>query len=86
MTLYIFYYLSASLGLQVVMNSILKSMLPLFHITLLVFFMVTIYSIMGLELFKCKMHKTCYYIGTSSVSTATGSIVQWCTSVEVSLI
>lgn len=46
------------------MNSILKSMLPLFHITLLVFFMVTIYSIMALELFKCKMHKTCYYIGT----------------------
>uniref|UniRef100_A0A8C5AXK9 Voltage-dependent L-type calcium channel subunit alpha n=1 Tax=Gadus morhua TaxID=8049 RepID=A0A8C5AXK9_GADMO len=48
-------------SLQVVMNSIMKSMLPLFHITLLVFFMVTIYSIMGLELFKCKMHKTCYY-------------------------
>uniref|UniRef100_A0A7N9B1X6 Voltage-dependent L-type calcium channel subunit alpha n=1 Tax=Mastacembelus armatus TaxID=205130 RepID=A0A7N9B1X6_9TELE len=54
-------------SLQVVMNSILKSMLPLFHITLLVFFMVTIYSIMGLELFKCKMHKTCYYTGTSTV-------------------
>ena len=53
-------------GLQVVMNSIMKSMLPLFHITLLVFFMVTIYSIMGLELFKCKMHKTCYYTGTST--------------------
>uniref|UniRef100_A0AAQ5YRG1 Voltage-dependent L-type calcium channel subunit alpha n=1 Tax=Amphiprion ocellaris TaxID=80972 RepID=A0AAQ5YRG1_AMPOC len=51
-------------SLQVVMNSILKSMLPLFHITLLVFFMVTIYSIMALELFKCKMHKTCYYTGT----------------------
>uniref|UniRef100_A0A3B3CXY8 Voltage-dependent L-type calcium channel subunit alpha n=1 Tax=Oryzias melastigma TaxID=30732 RepID=A0A3B3CXY8_ORYME len=49
-------------SLQVVMNSILKSMLPLFHITLLVLFMVTIYSIMGLELFKCKMHKTCYYV------------------------
>jgi len=57
-------------GLQVVMNSILKSMLPLFHITLLVLFMVTIYSIMGLELFKCKMHKTCYYIGTSTVCSA----------------
>uniref|UniRef100_A0A3Q1AHG3 Voltage-dependent L-type calcium channel subunit alpha n=1 Tax=Amphiprion ocellaris TaxID=80972 RepID=A0A3Q1AHG3_AMPOC len=54
-------------SLQVVMNSILKSMLPLFHITLLVFFMVTIYSIMALELFKCKMHKTCYYTGTGTV-------------------
>lgn len=46
------------------MSSILKSMLPLFHISLLVFFMVTIYAIIGLELFKCKMHKTCYYDGT----------------------
>uniref|UniRef100_A0A3B4YVJ7 Voltage-dependent L-type calcium channel subunit alpha n=1 Tax=Seriola lalandi dorsalis TaxID=1841481 RepID=A0A3B4YVJ7_SERLL len=56
-------------SLQVVMNSILKSMLPLFHITLLVLFMVTIYSIMGLELFKCKMHKTCYYTGTDIIAT-----------------
>uniref|UniRef100_A0A3Q3WTC7 Voltage-dependent L-type calcium channel subunit alpha n=1 Tax=Mola mola TaxID=94237 RepID=A0A3Q3WTC7_MOLML len=56
-------------SLQVVMNSILKSMLPLFHITLLVLFMVTIYSIMGLELFKCKMHKTCYYTGTNIIAT-----------------
>uniref|UniRef100_A0A8C5ACV1 Voltage-dependent L-type calcium channel subunit alpha n=1 Tax=Gadus morhua TaxID=8049 RepID=A0A8C5ACV1_GADMO len=56
-------------SLQVVMNSIMKSMLPLFHITLLVFFMVTIYSIMGLELFKCKMHKTCYYTGTNIIAT-----------------
>ncbi|GLD65945.1 dihydropyridine-sensitive L-type skeletal muscle calcium channel subunit alpha-1-like protein [Lates japonicus] len=56
-------------SLQVVMNSILKSMLPLFHITLLVLFMVTIYSIMGLELFKCKMHKTCYHTGTNIIAT-----------------
>uniref|UniRef100_A0A8D0CPI9 Voltage-dependent L-type calcium channel subunit alpha n=1 Tax=Sander lucioperca TaxID=283035 RepID=A0A8D0CPI9_SANLU len=51
-------------SLQVVMNSILKAMLPLLHIALLVFLLVTIYAIMGLELFKCKMHKTCYYAGT----------------------
>ncbi|KAI5607630.1 calcium channel, voltage-dependent, L type, alpha 1S subunit, a isoform X1, partial [Silurus asotus] len=56
-------------GLQVVMSSILKSMLPLFHISLLVFFMVTIYAIIGLELFKCKMHKTCYYKGTDIIAT-----------------
>lgn len=48
------------------MNSILKAMLPLLHIALLVFLLVTIYAIMGLELFKCKMHKTCYYTGTSA--------------------
>ncbi|XP_030634203.1 LOW QUALITY PROTEIN: calcium channel, voltage-dependent, L type, alpha 1S subunit, a [Chanos chanos] len=56
-------------SLQVVMSSILKSMLPLFHISLLVFFMVTIYAIAGLELFKCKMHKTCYYTGTDIIAT-----------------
>uniref|UniRef100_A0AAR2LUV4 Voltage-dependent L-type calcium channel subunit alpha n=1 Tax=Pygocentrus nattereri TaxID=42514 RepID=A0AAR2LUV4_PYGNA len=56
-------------SLQVVMSSILKSMLPLFHISLLVFFMVTIYAIIGLELFKCKMHKSCYYTGTEIIAT-----------------
>lgn len=51
-------------GLHVVMDSVIKAMLPLFHVALLVFLVVTIYAIMGLELFKCKMHKTCYYEGT----------------------
>uniref|UniRef100_A0A8D3E996 Voltage-dependent L-type calcium channel subunit alpha n=1 Tax=Scophthalmus maximus TaxID=52904 RepID=A0A8D3E996_SCOMX len=57
-------------SLQVVMNSILKAMLPLLHIALLVFLLVTIYAIMGLELFKCKMHKTCYYTDTILYATA----------------
>uniref|UniRef100_A0A8C2RJ28 Voltage-dependent L-type calcium channel subunit alpha n=1 Tax=Capra hircus TaxID=9925 RepID=A0A8C2RJ28_CAPHI len=39
-------------SLQVVLNSIFKAMLPLFHIALLVLFMVVIYAIIGLELFK----------------------------------
>nr|6JPA_A Chain A, Voltage-dependent L-type calcium channel subunit alpha-1S [Oryctolagus cuniculus] len=56
-------------SLQVVLNSIFKAMLPLFHIALLVLFMVIIYAIIGLELFKGKMHKTCYYIGTDIVAT-----------------
>uniref|UniRef100_A0A8C0XL23 Voltage-dependent L-type calcium channel subunit alpha n=1 Tax=Castor canadensis TaxID=51338 RepID=A0A8C0XL23_CASCN len=55
---------SFPLCLQVVLNSIFKAMLPLFHIALLVLFMVIIYAIIGLELFKGKMHKTCYFIGT----------------------
>ncbi|KAL2104069.1 hypothetical protein ACEWY4_000937 [Coilia grayii] len=57
-------------SLHVVMNSIIKAMLPLFHVALLVFLVVTIYAIMGLELFKCKMHKTCYYKGTDIYGTA----------------
>ncbi|XP_036926405.1 voltage-dependent L-type calcium channel subunit alpha-1S isoform X3 [Sturnira hondurensis] len=56
-------------SLQVVLNSIFKAMLPLFHIALLVLFMVIIYAIIGLELFKGKMHKTCYFVGTDIVAT-----------------
>lgn len=55
-----------------VLNSIFKAMLPLFHIALLVLFMVTIYAIIGLELFKGKMHKTCYFTGTGERGRAPG--------------
>uniref|UniRef100_A0A7N6AZ22 Voltage-dependent L-type calcium channel subunit alpha n=1 Tax=Anabas testudineus TaxID=64144 RepID=A0A7N6AZ22_ANATE len=65
-------------SLQVVMNSILKAMLPLLHIALLVFLLVTIYAIMGLELFKCKMHKTCYYTGTDIYATAEAELPAPC--------
>uniref|UniRef100_A0A3Q3JUG4 Voltage-dependent L-type calcium channel subunit alpha n=1 Tax=Monopterus albus TaxID=43700 RepID=A0A3Q3JUG4_MONAL len=65
-------------SLQVVMNSILKAMLPLLHIALLVFLLVTIYAIMGLELFKCKMHKTCYYKSTNIYATAEGELPAPC--------
>ena len=40
-----------------VLNSIFKAMLPLFHIALLVLFMVVIYAIIGLELFKATAGK-----------------------------
>lgn len=46
-------------GLQVVLNSILRAMIPLLHIALLVLFVIIIYAIIGLELFSGKMHKTC---------------------------
>ncbi|KAM7411944.1 hypothetical protein PAMA_021765 [Pampus argenteus] len=65
-------------SLQVVMNSILKAMLPLLHIALLVFLLVTIYAIMGLELFKCKMHKTCYYVDTDIYATADAELPAPC--------
>ncbi|GFS83443.1 voltage-dependent calcium channel type D subunit alpha-1 [Nephila pilipes] len=47
-------------SLQVVLNSILKAMIPLLHIALLVIFVIIIYAIIGLELFSGKMHKTCF--------------------------
>jgi len=47
-------------SLQVVLNSILKAMVPLFHIALLVIFVIIIYAIIGLELFSGNLHKTCF--------------------------
>ncbi|XP_075458516.1 voltage-dependent L-type calcium channel subunit alpha-1C isoform X6 [Ascaphus truei] len=49
-------------SLQVVLNSIIKAMVPLLHIALLVLFVIIIYAIIGLELFMGKMHKTCYVL------------------------
>ncbi|XP_065435544.1 voltage-dependent L-type calcium channel subunit alpha-1S-like, partial [Chrysemys picta bellii] len=43
-------------------------MVPLLHIALLVLFMIIIYAIVGQELFKGKLHKTCYYIGTDIIA------------------
>ncbi|XP_053481048.1 calcium channel, voltage-dependent, L type, alpha 1F subunit [Ictalurus furcatus] len=51
-------------SLQIVLNSIMKAMVPLLHISLLVLFVIIIYAIIGLELFIGRMHKTCYFIGT----------------------
>ncbi|XP_072311304.1 voltage-dependent L-type calcium channel subunit alpha-1C [Eucyclogobius newberryi] len=48
-------------SLQVVLNSIIKAMVPLLHIALLVLFVIIIYAIIGLELFMGKMHKTCAF-------------------------
>ncbi|XP_040193668.1 voltage-dependent L-type calcium channel subunit alpha-1S isoform X1 [Rana temporaria] len=56
-------------SLQVVLNSIIKAMVPLLHIALLVLFMIIIYAIVGLELFSGKMHKTCYFKNTDITAT-----------------
>ncbi|RVE48345.1 hypothetical protein evm_007005 [Chilo suppressalis] len=47
-------------SLQIVLNSILKAMIPLFHIAFLVLFVIIIYAIIGLELFSGVLHETCY--------------------------
>ncbi|XP_056897794.1 voltage-dependent L-type calcium channel subunit alpha-1D isoform X7 [Takifugu flavidus] len=55
-------------SLQVVLNSIIKAMVPLLHIALLVLFVIIIYAVIGLELFIGKMHATCYVIGTGNLA------------------
>ncbi|KAF1446040.1 Voltage-dependent L-type calcium channel subunit alpha-1S, partial [Spheniscus demersus] len=67
-------------SLQVVLNSIIKAMVPLLHIALLVLFMIIIYAIVGQELFKGKMHKTCYYLGTDVIATVASKKPAPCTS------
>nr|XP_046252742.1 voltage-dependent L-type calcium channel subunit alpha-1D isoform X3 [Scatophagus argus] len=55
-------------SLQVVLNSIIKAMVPLLHIALLVLFVIIIYAVIGLELFIGKMHATCYVIQTGALA------------------
>ncbi|XP_034022391.1 calcium channel, voltage-dependent, L type, alpha 1D subunit, a isoform X3 [Thalassophryne amazonica] len=55
-------------SLQVVLNSIIKAMVPLLHIALLVLFVIIIYAIIGLELFIGKMHATCYIPGSDLIA------------------
>lgn len=54
-------------GLQVVLNSILRAMVPLLHIALLVIFVIIIYAIIGLEMFSGKLHKSCYNKTTGKI-------------------
>jgi len=48
-------------------------MLPLLHIALLVCFVMIIYSIIGLELFCGKLHRTCFINGTGNSSSSSSS-------------
>uniref|UniRef100_A0A914IAD7 Voltage-dependent L-type calcium channel subunit alpha n=1 Tax=Globodera rostochiensis TaxID=31243 RepID=A0A914IAD7_GLORO len=56
-------------SLQVVLNAILRAMIPLLHIALLVLFVILIYAIIGLELFCGKLHATC-------IDSVTGELAQ----------
>ena len=51
-----------SIGLQVVLKSILKALAPLMQIGLLVMFAILIFAIIGLEFYSGALHKTCYAI------------------------
>jgi len=64
-------------GLQIVLNSIMKAMVPLLHIGMLVMFVIIIYAIIGLELFIGRMHKTCYSSSTGLCSeSSTGLVIR----------
>lgn len=56
--------LCVSTGLQVVLKSIMKAMIPLLQIGLLLFFAILIFAIIGLEFYMGKFHTTCFEEGT----------------------
>merc|ERR1712013_364763 len=53
-------------SLQIVLASILKALMPLFYIALLVFFVIIIYAIIGVELFRGKFRATCVNVTDNS--------------------
>ncbi|MXQ97227.1 hypothetical protein E5288_WYG011663 [Bos mutus] len=54
-------------GLQVVLKSIMKAMIPLLQIGLLLFFAILIFAIIGLEFYMGKFHTTCFEEGTDDI-------------------
>lgn len=46
-------------GLQIVLKSIIKAMVPLLQIGLLLFFAILMFAIIGLEFYSGKLHHTC---------------------------
>lgn len=55
---------AAAAGLQVVLKSIMKAMIPLLQIGLLLFFAILIFAIIGLEFYMGKFHTTCFDLVT----------------------
>ena len=60
-------------GLQVVMKSIARAMIPLLQILFLILFVIVIYAIVGLELLRGKFRNTCYNLTTGKMNSRV-----WC--------
>lgn len=73
----IIFLLSAS-GLQVVLKSIMKAMVPLLQIGLLLFFAILMFAIIGLDFYMGKFHRTCFRIDTGKQEEEKGLTVCWC--------
>lgn len=56
---FIFTLCSLITGLQIVLKSIMKAMIPLLQIGLLLFFAILMFAIIGLEFYSGKLHHTC---------------------------
>lgn len=56
-----------SLGLQIVLKSIMKAMVPLLQIGLLLFFAILMFAIIGLEFYSGKLHRACFMNNSGKV-------------------
>jgi len=56
-------------GLQVVLKSIMKAMVPLLQIGMLLFFAILMFAIIGLDFYMGKFHQTCFRKDTGTNST-----------------
>uniref|UniRef100_A0A3P9Q8Q9 Voltage-dependent N-type calcium channel subunit alpha n=1 Tax=Poecilia reticulata TaxID=8081 RepID=A0A3P9Q8Q9_POERE len=54
-------------GLQVVLKSIMKAMVPLLQIGLLLFFAIVMFAIIGVEFYMGKFHQSCFKPGAERV-------------------
>ena len=56
------------LGLQIVLKSIMKAMVPLLQIGLLLFFAILMFAIIGLEFYSGKLHRACFTNNSGGLS------------------
>lgn len=72
------------LGLQIVLKSIMKAMVPLLQIGLLLFFAILMFAIIGLEFYSGKLHKQCIPgIKSKEVHTLTNTSIRACTDLKI---
>ena len=55
-------------GLQIVLKSIMKAMVPLLQIGLLLFFAILMFAIIGLEFYSGKLHRACFMNNSGRVA------------------
>jgi len=74
--------LCSASGLQVVLKSIMKAMVPLLQIGLLLFFAILMFAIIGLDFYMGKFHRTCFRTDTGERGRGTKASTSRCAHTE----
>lgn len=62
-------------GLQIVLKSIMKAMVPLLQIGLLLFFAILMFAIIGLEFYSGKLHRACFMNNSGVLLSSASSLL-----------